>query len=116
VNVGWYDWAGWTGRHDSLVMHGSGVMGTAATPLYIAHYLFTKYRDEYNLAFPETPLDPALDKAAPDAARFPATGGPKANAMAADGPWEKMDPADQKIIQQLSTTWVASGTRTRACW
>jgi cytochrome c peroxidase len=99
ANVGWYEWAGWTGRHDSLVMHGSGVMGTQATPLAIAHYLFTKYRTEYDEAFPETPLDPGLD----DFTRFPAIGGPKANAMAADGPWEKMPggAADWAIIWQV---------------
>jgi cytochrome c peroxidase len=98
VNVGWYEWAGWSGRHDSLVMHGTGVMGTQATPLAIAHYLYAKYRDEYNEAFPETPLDPALDPMAADAARFPPSGGAKASPTAPDGPFEKMTPDDQEII------------------
>jgi cytochrome c peroxidase len=98
VNVGWYEWIGWAGRHDSLVMHGSGVMGTATTVLSYVHYIYKKYRDEYNLAFPETPLDPALDPSHPDAGRFPPTGAP--NAMT-PGPWESMAPADQKIIQQI---------------
>lgn len=101
VNAGYYTWAGWTGRHDSLVMHGAGVWSTSATALSYSHYVYRKYRDEYNAVFPETPLDPALDEAAPDAARFPMSGAPKASAMAPDGPWEKMDPADRKIIQQI---------------
>lgn len=101
VNVGWLDWFGWSGRHDSAVMHGSGVMGTSATPLAIAHFLARKYRDEYNAVFPDKPLDPALEPGHPDAARFPASGGPKANAMAPDGPWEKMTPEDRRHIQQI---------------
>lgn len=101
VNVGWENWVGWTGRNDSLMMHGAGVMETSATRLALAHYMYKKYRDEYNAAFPTTPLDPALDPAAPDAARFPATGKPKANAMAPDGAWEKMTPEDQRIIFQF---------------
>jgi cytochrome c peroxidase len=98
INLGWYEWIGWAGRHDSMVMHGSGVMGTATTVLSYVHYIYAKYRDEYNAAFPETPLDPALDPNHPDAARFPAAGAP--NAMM-PGPWESMTPADQKIIQQI---------------
>jgi cytochrome c peroxidase len=101
VNVGYYNWAGWTGKHDSLVMHGSGVMGSAGTPLYYSHFIYAKYRDEYNAAFPTTPLNPALDPAAPDAARFPVSGGPKASATAPDGPWEKMTAEDRREIQQI---------------
>lgn len=101
VNCGYYTWAGWTGRHDSLVMHGSGVWSTSASALSYAHYVYRKYRDEYNAVFPTTPLDPALDPMAPDAARFPMSGAPKSSAMAPDGPWEKMTPEDQKIIQQI---------------
>jgi cytochrome c peroxidase len=103
TNLGWYEWFGWTGRHDSMVMHGSGVMGVSGTPLYYAHYLYAKYKDEYSLAFPNHPLDPALDPAAMDAARFPPTGNitPKANAMAPDGPYEKMTPEDRKAIQRI---------------
>jgi cytochrome c peroxidase len=101
VNIGWYDWAGWAGRFDSLVMHGAAASESQGSRLGFAHYVYRKYRDEYNAAFPLTPLDPALDPAAPDAARFPATGRPKANAQAPDGPWEAMTPADQKIILQF---------------
>jgi cytochrome c peroxidase len=59
--------------------------------------LFRKYRADYNALFP-VPLDAALDPAAADAARFPAQGKPKANAMAPDGPWELMTAADRDIV------------------
>jgi cytochrome c peroxidase len=98
VNLGYYDWAGWAGRFDSLVMHGAGAAESQGSRLGFIHYVYNTYRDEYNAAFPATPLDPALDQAAPDAARFPLTGKPKANAMAADGPWESMTAADQEIV------------------
>ncbi|MES1171735.1 MAG: cytochrome c peroxidase, partial [Bacteroidota bacterium] len=101
VNLGWFKWTLWTGTFDSLMAHGAGAWGTSATPLVQAHFLYRKYRDEYNRLFPETPLDPALDPTAPDAARFPATGGAKANAAAADGPFEKMTKADQWKIHQI---------------
>ena len=106
LNEGWYEWIGWTGRNDSLVMHGSGVMGTGGTRLFIAHFLYKAHKDEYNKLFPSTPLDPALDPMAPDAARFPPSGQPKAAPtaampMPADGPWEMMTAADQKIVNQI---------------
>jgi len=101
VNNGWNKWTLWTGRFDSLLEHGAGALGTAATPLAQAHYLYKKYRTEYNTLFPDTPLDPALDSTAPDAARFPATGGAKANAAAADTVFEKMTKADQWKIHQI---------------
>jgi cytochrome c peroxidase len=93
-NLGYNKWTLWTGRFDSLIEHGSGAIGTAATPLAAAHYLYRKYKDEYNAAFPDHPLPDALNPAAPDAARFPATGGPK-TAGAPDGIFEKMTKDDQ---------------------
>ena len=101
VNVGWYEWTFWAGTHDQLSSHGAGVWATSATPLAQAHFLYRKYRDEYNAVFPDSPLDPALDPMAPDAARFPLTGGAKANAAVADGPFEKMTKADQWQITQM---------------
>ena len=101
VNVGWYEWTFWAGTFDQLSSHGAGVWGTSATPLAQAHFLYRKYRDEYNMVFPDSPLDPALDPMAPDAARFPLTGGAKANATVADGPFEKMTKADQWQISQM---------------
>jgi cytochrome c peroxidase len=108
VNTGYYDRGGWTGRHDSLMMHGAGVWSTSATPLSYAQYISRKYREEYNAVFGSvkdglqmvaTPL-PTIEEMS-DTTRFPVTGGPKASATAADGPWEKMSPADQKAIQQI---------------
>jgi cytochrome c peroxidase len=116
VNLGWNTWTGWTARFDWLTMHGAGAAEASTSRLSAAHYVYRKYRDEYNLAFPATPLDPALDPAAPDAARFPMAGKPKPAPTAAmpnppDGPWEMMDPADQKIIlkfmSNLGRAWEA---------
>jgi cytochrome c peroxidase len=100
LNLGYNKWTLWTGRFDSLIEHGSGAFGTAATPLALAHYLYRKYKDDYNAAFPNNPLPDALNPAAPDAARFPSTGGPKANA-APDGVFEKMTLDDQWAIHQI---------------
>jgi cytochrome c peroxidase len=98
---GWY---GWTGRHDSLVSHGSGVMGTGASRLAVAHYLYRKYRAEYDAIFADIggKLPTALDPMDPEAARFPPTGNPKATADAPNGPWESMTPQDQRFMDQLA--------------
>ncbi len=68
--------------------------------LLVAHVLYAKYKDQYNAIFP-APLDPDLDPASPNAARFPPNGKPKGDPTAADGPWEKMAPADQKIVMTI---------------
>ncbi|HEY0714073.1 MAG TPA: hypothetical protein VGF45_15440, partial [Polyangia bacterium] len=109
VNTGYFDRGGWTGRHDSLVMHGTGVWSTSATVLSYVQYISKKYRAEYDAAFgverPElagmklTPFPPI--EVMSDPALFPPTGAPKANAMAADGPWEKMTLENQKAVQQI---------------
>jgi cytochrome c peroxidase len=101
LNDGYQIWAGWTGRHDSLMMHGAGVSVFVSNHLALVHFIYKKYKDEYNTLFPDNPLNPALDPMAPDAARFPATGRPKATPMAADGPFEKMTPEDQKFMYQF---------------
>jgi len=111
VNLSWFPFAGWMGQFDSLQMHGSVAMGGWGTRLAGVHYIYRKYRDEYNTLFPTTPLDPALDPMAPDAARFPLTGNPKPKATDPDGPWERMTPADQKHVMQImyniGRTWDA---------
>jgi cytochrome c peroxidase len=94
VNLAWYKWTLWAGRFDSMVDHGAGVWGTSATPLAQARFMYKKYNDEWNTAFPDFPLDPRLGIPATDPTSvYPATGGPKANPAAADGVFEKM-PAD----------------------
>jgi cytochrome c peroxidase len=100
VNLGWNKWTLWVGSHDSLMSHGAGVWGTSATTLAQAHFLYKKYRDEYNAAFPDSALDPALDPTATDATRFPATANQKANA-GVDGLFEKMTRADQWKINRM---------------
>jgi len=105
ANLGYFSSILWTGRFDSLREHGAGALGGAMTTLAAIHFIYKYHRDEYNALFPNTPLDPALDPAAPDAARFPATGNAKAAAtvngkpvMSADGPFEKMTLADQAAV------------------
>ena len=103
VNAAYYVWGSWGGKDDTLWYQGAN--GCESTPnfasnrLEYAHMLYKKYRADYNALFP-IPLDPALDPLAVDAARFPASGKPKASG-AADGPWELMTAADRDIINRI---------------
>jgi cytochrome c peroxidase len=103
VNVAYYDWFDWGGRADTLAAQGVAALETmsdgGSSRLLVAHLVWAKYRDVYESIF--GPLDPALDAAAADAARFPLMGGPKASADAADGPWEMMSEPDRRIINQI---------------
>jgi cytochrome c peroxidase len=101
VNASFYPWSNWAGKFDS---QWSLTLSAAENPkvmkgtrLQIAHAMWSKYRAEYDAIF-AVPLDPALDPAAADAARFPATGKPKALASFPDGPWEAMTEADREIV------------------
>ncbi len=61
--------------------------------LQLAHVIFEHYRADYDRAFPEWPLDPALA----DSKRFPATGSPytdKAN-------WDTLSAADKEIVNRV---------------
>jgi cytochrome c peroxidase len=104
VNMAWYEWFTWAGRLDSLSMQGANapeaLTDVATSRLFFAHVLFKKYRAEYDAVF-SVPLDPALEDGHPDAARFPATGRPKAAMTDPDGDWEKMAPADRGIINRI---------------
>jgi cytochrome c peroxidase len=102
LNEGWYEWAGWTARFDSLVTHGSGVMGVSATRLYLAHWIHDHNLVEYNTLFPNNAMDDSMN----DMKRFPPTGNPKAAPtaampMPADGPWEAMSADDQTFVNQF---------------
>jgi cytochrome c peroxidase len=103
VNVAYYYWFNWGGRADSLASQGGGTLETStnsgSSRLLVAHVVYAKYKDDYEAIF--GPLDPALDPAAPDAARFPPSGRPKASADAPDGPWEMMPDADRQIINLI---------------
>ncbi|HEY0480063.1 MAG TPA: cytochrome c peroxidase [Kofleriaceae bacterium] len=103
VNVAFYQWMSWGGKEDTLWYQGANGCESAVNfggnRLEYAHMLYRKYRADYNAIFP-VPLDPALDPAASDAARFPAQGKPKA-AGTPDGPWEMMLPADRDIINLI---------------
>jgi cytochrome c peroxidase len=103
VNVAYYYWFNWGGRADSLASQGGGTLETStnsgSSRLLVAHVVYAKYKADYEAIF--GPLDPALDPAAPDAARFPPTGRPKASADAPDGPWEMMPDADRQAINLI---------------
>lgn len=103
LNSAFYAWTNWGGRFDS---QWSLVLGAIENPevmngnrLAVAHTVFAKYRAEYDALFP-VPLDPALDPAAPDAARFPPDGKPRP-ADAPQGAWEGMSEADRAHVDQV---------------
>jgi cytochrome c peroxidase len=104
VNSAFYTWGSWGGKDDTMWFQAANVHENAAAfgsnRLEYAHLIYRKYRADYNALFP-VPLDPALDPAAPDAARFPANGRPKASPAAPDGPWELMAGADRDIINAI---------------
>jgi cytochrome c peroxidase len=65
--------------------------------LQLAHVIFEHYRADYNRAFPEWPLNPALS----DYKRFPSTGSPytdKAN-------WDGLSAADKEIVNRVLTNY-----------
>jgi cytochrome c peroxidase len=103
VNSAYYEWFNWSGRADSLAAQGGGTLETstngASSRLQVAHIIYAKYRGEYEASFGL--LDPALDPAAPDAARFPPSGRAKSSPEAADGPWEMMAPDDRQAVNLI---------------
>ncbi|HEY5936510.1 MAG TPA: cytochrome c peroxidase [Kofleriaceae bacterium] len=104
VSSSFYAWTNWGGRFDSqwslplAVAENARIMKSSR--LQLAHMLYAKYRTEYDAIFPVA-LDPDLDPAAPNAARFPPTGKPKAAPTDPDGPWELMAPADRDIVNRI---------------
>src|SRR5215469_8127403 len=103
VNNVFYTWFNSNGGRDTQWIAGTAVEGGSSTNgsrLTLAHRIFSAYRAEYDAIF--TPrLDSALDPSAPDAARFPPSGKPKARPTDPDGPWEMMTPADQLIVNRI---------------
>ena len=61
--------------------------------LQLAHVIFDHYHDDYNDAFPEFPLDPALA----NLSRFPATGSPYTDTAN----WNSLSPGDKEIINRI---------------
>jgi cytochrome c peroxidase len=61
--------------------------------------VYAKYKGDYEAVF--GPLDPALDPAAEDAARFPPSGRAKSSPDDPDGPWELMTADDRAAVNQI---------------
>lgn len=103
VNSAFYAWTNWAGRFDTQwslpLAVAENPVTMNSTRLEVAHLLWNKYRADYDAIFP-VPLDPALDPAAADAARFPAAGKPAA-AGADAGAWESMTTADRAIVNRI---------------
>jgi cytochrome c peroxidase len=104
VNAAFYTWGSWGGKDDTLWYQGANgcesQVNFGSNRLEYAHLIYRKYRADYEALFP-VPLDPALDPTAPDAARFPPQGRPKANNTAPDGPWELMTDDDRDVINTI---------------
>ena len=100
VNASFYTWVNWAGRFSAQwelsLPVAENPKNMNSDRLKIAHLIFDQYRYEYEAVF--GPVDPALGG---DPVRFPPSGKPKANAMAADGAWEAMTDADR-----LTVNWV----------
>ncbi len=106
VNVAYYEHYGLGGRQDTLWNQASTLPEVAPSlagdRCDLARMLFNHYRAEYEAAFPDHPLPLELaDSGTVAGARFPAKCKPKANAMAADGPWEMMPAEDKGAILRI---------------
>jgi cytochrome c peroxidase len=98
VNLHWYEWNLSSGRFDSMIEHGGGVWGTSASVLAQARFVYLKYKDEWNLAFPDNQLDPKLGLPATEPGGYPMTGGPSTGAP---GAFEMMPIENQNHIHKI---------------
>jgi len=98
TNVAYWDWYLWMGLFDSLYMHGNYGTGQEASPLGYAHYIYKKYKVEYEMLF--GPLPAALAEDAPDKDRFPPTGSPGFPG-APPTPYDTMTTEDKVIIDNI---------------
>jgi cytochrome c peroxidase len=102
VNSAFNKWTNWGGRFDSqwhlavTVAENAKIMNT--TRLEVAHMLWNKYRAEYDAIFDDK-LPIALDPAASDAARFPASGKPGVAAF------DTMDGLDKTIVNRIFSNY-----------
>ncbi|MFT3843153.1 MAG: cytochrome c peroxidase [Myxococcaceae bacterium] len=102
LNSAYYDWYTWAGRLDSNWAQGATAPESgdlASNRCHVAHFIFDKYKADYNAIFDDK-LPESLDANATDAARFPSACKPKA-AGAADGPWEMMTADDRTAILRV---------------
>jgi len=106
VNIAYYVWGGWGGAQDQFWKQGANAPESKdmnGDRLAVAHVVYDYYRDEYNALFGAQTgvLDPALAADAPDAARFPPRGKPKASTGDPDQAWEMMRPEDREIVNTI---------------
>ena len=102
VNVTYYTTQfGWVGYNDDLwgkcLIPAEFVMGTDRSG--IVHYLYKKYKADYNALFSPA-LSDSLDPAAPDAARFPMSATPIGGTGPSGIAWKGMTAADQDVINR----------------
>jgi cytochrome c peroxidase len=102
VNVAFYDWKENDGYRDNgwsdALTDPEDPTSMNASRLLVAHALYDAYRSDYQAVF-GAPLDPALDPAAADAARFPAEGQP------GDAAFDAMTDADKTIVNTIFANW-----------
>lgn len=105
-NLGYLSAILWTGNFDSMREHGSAALGGNSSTMSQIHFIYNFHKAEYTSLF--GPLPDALDPTSTEAARFPATGNPKAattvngkSVMSADGAFEKMLPEDRAVINTM---------------
>ncbi len=105
LNVAYNRWWGHAGKQDTLwtqaTLSPEDPVGNGSNRCAYVHAIWDHYRDVYDAIFMDTPLPSALDPSAPDAARFPASCKPKANASDPDGAWEAMAPEDRRAVMQI---------------
>jgi cytochrome c peroxidase len=108
VNGVYYEWFNWAGNRDSFWLAGTAPGSSNGSLLSVAHRVYDTYRDEYNAVFTTMPLDPALDRTSPNAARFPrptvvtnAAGVPALQGNQNDALWNSMTAADQQAVLRI---------------
>ena len=100
TNVAYWDWYLWMGLFDSLFMHGNYGTGQEASPLGYAHYIYKKYKVEYERLF--EPLPAALADDSPEKDRFPPVGSPGPGIPGVPPtPYDTMTDADKVTIDKI---------------
>ncbi len=104
VNSSYYVWTNWAGRFSAQwelpIAVAENPITMNSTRLTLAHFIFDHYKTEYEAIFGA--MEPAIGT---DAARFPASGKPKAATTDADGVWELMAAGDRTIVNRIGANY-----------